>query len=103
MVYKIVNMDLTQNFLTMLSCTYDYKTIRSKSNFYRYIFFRFFMSGLLVILYSSIDKAAVREKKLHYTLKDSILLLNITGICYKHRVCYLLLENATINSVHAFT
>ena len=23
MVYKIVNMDLTQNFLTMLLCTYD--------------------------------------------------------------------------------
>ena len=67
-------MDLSQIFLTMLSCTYDYKTIRSKSNFYRYIFFRLFMSGLLVILYSSIDKAAVREKKLHYTLKDSILL-----------------------------
>ncbi len=73
-VYKIVNMDLTHNFLAMLSCTYNYKSIRSKSNFYRYIFLRFFMSGLLVNLYSSIDKAAVREKKLHYILKDSILL-----------------------------
>ena len=61
------------------------------------------MSELLVSLYSSIGKAAVREKKLHYTLKDSILLLNITGICYKHRECCLLLENATINSEDAFT
>ena len=101
---------LQDGFNTKLSCDvimyiYNYKSIRSKSNFYRYIFLRFFMSGLLVTLYSSIDKAAVREKKLHYTLKDSILLLNITGICYKHSVCFtfLLLENATINSVHAFT
>ena len=96
-------MDLTQDFLAMLSCTYNYKSIRSKSNFYRYIFLRFFMSGLLVTLYSSIDKAAVREKKLHYILKDSILLWNMTGRYYKHNVCYLLLENATINGVHAFT
>jgi len=61
------------------------------------------MSGLLVNLYSSIGKAAVREKKLHYILNDSILLWTITGRYYKHSVCYLLLENAAINSVHAFT
>ena len=91
---------LQDGFNTKLSCDvimyiYNYKSIRSKSNFYRYIFLRFFMSGLLVHLYSSIDKAAVREKKLHYILKDSILfmkydweilqaqcVLSLIGKCY---------------------
>ena len=48
------------------------------------------MSGLLVNLYSSIDKAAVQEKKLHYILEDSILLSDLTGRYYKHSVCYLI-------------
>jgi len=40
---------------------------------WRYIYFHFFMSELLVNLYSGIGKAAVREKKLHYTLRVAIL------------------------------
>jgi len=43
-VYKIVNMDLTQNFFAILSCTYNYKLIKSKSKILQIHFFRFFMS-----------------------------------------------------------
>ena len=42
-VYKIVNMDLTQNFFAMLSYTYNYKLIRLKSRILQIHFiFKFF-------------------------------------------------------------
>ena len=40
--YKIVNMDSTQNFFAMFSCTYNYKLIRSKSRILQIHFFPFF-------------------------------------------------------------
>ena len=51
-VYKIVNMDLTQNFFAMLSYTYNYKLIRLKSRILQIHFLKsFFMFGVLVNLY----------------------------------------------------
>ena len=95
-MYKII-------FFAILLCTYNYNLKRSKSRNLQIHFFRFFMSWfrLLLNLYSSTDRAAVQEKKLYYILKDSILLWNMTGRCYKLSVCFLFLENATINSVRA--
>ena len=64
--------DCYYGFNTKLFCDvivyiqYNYKLIRLKSRILQIHFFRFFKSGLLVNLYSSIDKAAVQEKKMHY-------------------------------------
>ena len=48
-------MDLTENYFTIVSCTYIKKFTDT--------FFRFFLPKLMLHLYSSIDEAAVQKKK----------------------------------------